>query len=112
MAYFFFPSKDDSKGIRGKALFLQVDLSYQIIFTAYYILKWFLTYQGSKSETSIGSLWKAQTKKALKDYFIENISLLTVLKQYSSNFHSVIQGWATSLVGRPDLLKKVLGGPD
>ena len=41
------------------------------------------------SESSIGSVWKAQTKKAKKDNFIQNLSP-TVFEQYSSNFNSLI----------------------
>ena len=48
--------------------------------------KYFSKYKGSKLESSMGSLWKPQTKKAKKDYFIENISPPTVFKQSYSNF--------------------------
>ena len=40
----------------------------------------------SKPESSIGSLWKAQTKMAKIDYFVKNIPPPTVFKQSSSNF--------------------------
>ena len=49
----------------------------------------FLRYKGSKSVSSIVSLWNAQTKNAKKDNFSKNISSPTVLKQNSLNFHSL-----------------------
>ena len=51
--------------------------------------KYFSKYKGSKLESSMGSLWKALTKKAKLDNFIRNLSP-TVFKQSSFNFHSLI----------------------
>ena len=46
--------------------------------------------QIKSSESSIGSLWKAQTKNTKIDYFFKNISPPTVFKQLFSNLHSLI----------------------
>ena len=46
-----------------------------------------MRYKGSKSEATIGSLWKAQTKIAKKDNFTKNLSPPSFFKQSSSNFY-------------------------
>ena len=46
-----------------------------------------MRYKRSKSEATIGSLWKAQTKNAKIDHFTKNLSSPSFFKQLSSNFH-------------------------
>ena len=53
--------------------------------------KYFSRYKGSKSENSIDSLWKVQTKKAKKDYFFLQFlsNLIQIFTVYSLlNFKS------------------------
>ena len=52
-----------------------------MLFTVSYIENYFLRYEETKSEISIGSLGEGEVKKAKKDYLIKNLSSPTVFKQ-------------------------------
>ena len=47
--------------------------------------KLFLRYSRSKSETTIGILWEAQTETAKIDYFTKNLSLPRFFEIITSN---------------------------
>ena len=67
--------------------FIEFYLSYQTFLTAWKNLKKNSRYERSKLVTSIGSLWKAQTKNAKIDHFTKNLSPPSFFNQSSSNFH-------------------------
>ena len=48
--------------------------------------KYILRYSRSKLETTIGSLWEAQTKTAKIDYFTKNLSPPRFFEINTSNF--------------------------
>ena len=83
------------KGIGGSTLiftswfyFIKFYLSYQTFLTAW--KNWSLIsriFFLNFLVTSIGSLWKAQTKNAKKDHFTKNLSPPSFFYQSSSNFH-------------------------
>ena len=51
--------------------------------------KYILRYSRSKLETTIGSLWEAQTKTAKIDYFTKNLSPPTFFEINTSNFQEM-----------------------
>ena len=61
-----------------------------MLFTDFKKSKYFLRYSQSKLETTIGSLWEAQTNETKKDYFTKSISLPTIFEINTSNFQEMI----------------------
>ena len=53
------------------------------------VQKYFLIFSQSKSEATIGSLWKAQTKTAKKDYFTKHLSTCRFFEICTSNFNEL-----------------------
>ena len=51
--------------------------------------KIFSRYSRSKSQSTTGSLWEAETKIVKKDYFTKNLSPLTFFKINTSNFQEM-----------------------
>ena len=70
--------------------FIEFLLRFKLLFTVLKNSNYFLWYDQSKSGCITGSLWKGKTKTEKLDYFIQNLSHPTFLKQPFSNFHSLI----------------------
>ena len=71
---------------------IYLTLCYQILFTASRYSKYFSRYKRSKPDSSIGSLWKAQTKTAnnsvsLKIYLLLLFSIYLLQIFRKSSFH-------------------------
>ena len=72
-----------------------------MLFTDLKIQSFFLRYSRSKSETTTGSLWEAQTKTAKKDYFTKNLSSPMFFEINISNLKEVFHDiYLKSSVGR------------